>query len=64
MELISYPINIEIEEETTISIEVEDEQSIPIDMSTVEYVELLPDPIDLIEYNNTIHEQKYYFIKG
>jgi hypothetical protein len=58
------PIVVTVEEESPITVAVNSEDKISVDLSNVEYVELLPDPIDLAEYQSTAHENKYYFIKG
>ena len=58
------PIVVTVEEENPITVAVNSEDKISVDLSDVEYVELLPDPIDLVEYQSIAHENKYYFIKG
>lgn len=58
------PIVVTVEEENPITVAVNSEDKIAVDLSNVEYVELLPDPIDLSEYQSIVHENKYYFIKG
>jgi uncharacterized membrane protein len=58
------PIVVTVEEENPITVAVNSEDKIAVDLSNVEYVELLPDPIDLAEYQSIVHENKYYFIKG
>jgi hypothetical protein len=59
------PIIVTIEDiENPLIVDIENQESLAVNLSEVEYIEILPNPIDLVDYENSVHKDEYYFIKG